>query len=60
MEDECTIKLPSSVALEVNIIEYGAVITKYKVIADKGSFVQLLLNNEVSPEDILFIIIQYI
>ena len=54
------IKVPSSVALEVNIIEYGAVITKYKVIADKGSFIQLLFNNEVSPEDILFIIIQYI
>lgn len=54
MEDECTIELPSNVVLEVNVIEYGAVVTEYKVLADKGSFVQLLFNDSVSSQNIMY------
>ena len=42
-----TIFLPSNITMETLVTEYGALVTKSGALADKGDFIQLLLDGKV-------------
>ena len=48
VQESCVIRLPHNVTLQTNVVEYGAIVTKSKALANKGDFVQFLFDDKVS------------
>ena len=48
VQESCVIQLPHNVTLQTNVVEYGAIVTKSKALANKGDFVQFLFDDKVS------------